>query len=205
MRPGPLWSDGEVRHLMRAWVTVSQDTIFGFEHTSQTFSNKMYKLFSSFKPRTASDMSYDGRGMKAARSNFDSIGTNMQTFKISKREVRAFEPTGTTAKQNQLMAIARHYWRMSTIIYESKEFSHERWTHHLAIYDLRRILKFNDDPPSPLSSTQAANITKRRRRWRPCGRKRYRKRISRSIPVQQTIEVVTVWQEPYGEQGRFRG
>lgn len=85
---------------MRAWVTVSQDPIFGFEQTSHTLYTKLYEHFTSFKTRRERDKSYDGRSTKVARSNFDSIAAYVQKFQIAKREVGAIESSGAKAEQN---------------------------------------------------------------------------------------------------------
>lgn len=80
----------------------------------------------------------------------------MQNFKITKREMRAFEPTGTKVEQNLSMSIAHHLGRMRTITYEAKDFPYGEWPHHLAYKELRKIPKFNDESPLPPESMKFA-------------------------------------------------
>lgn len=145
MGRGAAWGDVEAGHLAKAWVTVSQDPIFGIEQTSQRFYQKMYDLFISFKPNVACGKSYNARGIKAARSKFESIAADVQKFKISTREVRAFQPTGTNENQNLSMAIARHIGKTETVTYETKDLSRDEWPNHLAYIELKMLPKFRDD------------------------------------------------------------
>lgn len=145
MGRGATWGDLETGHLAKAWTIVSQDPIFGIEQTSMTFYGKIYEIFISFKPPRACNKSYDAQGCKAARCKLENMFAGIQKFKISKREVRVFNPTGTTEEENLSMEIGRHIRKYSTITYEAKDTPHESWPHHLAYRELRLLPNFSDE------------------------------------------------------------
>ena len=115
MGRGAAWTDVECAHLAQAWSVVSQDPIIGIDQTCLTFYRKVFDLFKAKRPANASDKQYESRGVKATRAKWESISADLQKFRAARRELRAFQPTGTNEDQNLSMTIARHLNKMGCI------------------------------------------------------------------------------------------
>lgn len=164
MGRGAAWTDVECAHLSEAWLVVSQDPIIGMDQTCLMFYTKVFELFKTKKPASATDKQYDARGVKATRSKWEAISADVQKFRVARRELRAFRPTGTNEDQNLSMTIARHLNKAGCITYDAKNLPHEDWVHHLAFKVLKDLPKFRDDidetsSPSTMPSEPATPNT----------------------------------------------
>lgn len=145
MGRGAAWTDIECAHLAEAWLIISQDPVVGTDQSCFMFYKKVFDLFKSRKPPTATEKQYDARGVKASRAKWEAISADVQKFRAARRELRLFNPTGTNEQQNLSMTIARHLNKMGCITYQAKNFPHEEWVHHLAFNVVKNLPKFRDD------------------------------------------------------------
>lgn len=126
MGRGATWTDVESAHLPESWIVVSQNPIIGTDQTCITFYTKLFELFRTRNPSTATDKQYEERGIKATRTNWESCVADLKKFRAARREIRMFRPNGTNEDQKLRMTIARHLKKMGCIIYEAKKLDTRR-------------------------------------------------------------------------------